>query len=62
MLWKWCMKEIHDDKFCFMPMLCTSSMQQALLQPCPVAGKTAAKGSDDQAPTAKVRLTGNTYG
>ena len=56
------MKEIHNDEFHFVPMLCTSSMQQALLQPCPVAGKTAAKGSNDQAPMAKVRLTGNAYG
>jgi len=39
MLWKWRMKEIHDDKFKFVPFLCATSMKEALASPCPATEK-----------------------
>jgi len=61
MLWKWRMKEIHNVEFKFVPLLCTSSMRQALQQPCPVTKKDTPEGRDDQAPTVKTRLTDEAY-
>jgi len=61
MLWKWCMKEIHEDDFKFIPISCVASLQTALLQPCPVLGKPATTCETDQAPAAKVRLTDGAY-
>jgi len=62
MLWKWCMKEIHDDGFRFMPILCTTHLKNVLLTPCPTPDKKAKADDTDQAPEAKVRLTDNAYG
>jgi len=61
MLWKWRMKEIHEDDFTFVPIFCVTSLQSALLQPCPGAGETATTNKADQALTAKVRLTDGAY-
>jgi len=56
------MKEIHDDGFEFIPILCTAPLREALLTPCPTMEKVAAEETTDQAPEAKVRLTDNAYG
>jgi len=62
MLWKWRMKEIHDDNFRFVPMLCTASLRKALLHPCPAPSKEEATGDAGLTSKAKVRLTDNAYG
>jgi len=62
MLWKWRMKEIHDNKFKFVPFLCEAPLREALLTPCPATGKGTAEDGADLVPAAKVRLTDNAYG
>jgi len=61
MLWKWCMKEIHEDKFKFMPMFCVTLLREALLRPCPALDRAEMPDGAEQAPLAKVRLTDNAY-
>jgi len=63
-LWKWRMKEIHEDNFKFIPRLCESLMEQKLLTPVPAHLLKREAGDDekDEAPSAKVRLTDNAYG
>ena len=34
-LWKWCMKEIHEEKFKFIPSFCTDLIREVLLTPVP---------------------------
>ena len=61
-LWKWRMKEIHDDGFRFLPQFCAASLKTLLLTPCPRkrGGSSAEEG--DRAPIAKNRLTDGAYG
>ena len=47
MLWKWCMKEIHKDDFKFVPIFCITSLQEALLQPCPKVAENIAAAEPD---------------
>ena len=61
MLWKWRMKEIHEDSFVFVPTSCVASLQEALLWPCPMAESTAKTHEADLAPAVKVRLTDGAY-
>jgi len=60
-IWKWRMKEIHNDNFRFVPLSCTDSLQSVLsaLRPEP----TVKKNTEDkaQAPAAKARLTDGAY-
>jgi len=62
MLWKWHMKEIHEDDFKFVPILCVTPLKEALLQPCPAVEKTVEVHGAGQAPTARARLTDGAYG
>ena len=34
-LWKWRMKEIHDDRFRFVPLMCVGALRDILLTPLP---------------------------
>jgi len=34
-LWKWCMKEVHDESFRFVPVLCMDSLKETLAKPVP---------------------------
>ena len=34
-LWKWCMKEIHDAKFKFVPCFCKEALREILITPVP---------------------------
>jgi len=61
MLWKWRMKEIHEDDFTFVPTFCVASLQTALLQPCPETKNNTMADEPDQASTAKVRLMDGAY-
>jgi len=61
MLWKWRMKEIHEDDFKFVPTFCITSLREALLQPCPGLEEATEVYKADQAPAAKVRLTDGAY-
>jgi len=60
-LWKWHMKEIHDDNFRFVPQFCTASLKQMLLAPCPMTGSKGPVDAADQALGAKNRLTDGAY-
>jgi len=60
-LWKWRMKEIHDDTFRFVPISCADSLERILLEPCPVPSPTQAIGGSVQAPRAKTKLTDGAY-
>ena len=62
-LWKWRMKEIHEDKFKFIPWLCESLMKEKLLLPVP-AHLLIQEGKDDndnRATDARVRLTDRAF-
>ena len=63
-LWKWCMKEIHEDKFKFTPRLCGSLLKDLLMTPVPAHLMVPDAESDNahKAPNAKVRLTDGAYG
>jgi len=61
MLWKWRMKEIHEDNFKFMPIFCVTALKEALRLPCPETKKTKEIHKADQAPMAQVRLTDGAY-
>jgi len=61
-LWKWRMKEIHDDKFRFIPFLCAGPLRTALLQPCLVRDQEEPDGDAVQTLAAKTRLTDSAYG
>jgi len=57
------MKEIHNDKFKFMPYSCATAMETVLKSPCPTVGKGAAAEETDQVEKdPRVRLTDHTYG
>ena len=57
MIWKWRMKEIHEDDFKFVPAFCITSMKEALLRPHLGEEKTIGTHGDDQAPTNTAKLT-----
>jgi len=62
-LWKWRMKEIHEDKFKFVPWLCESLLRDKLLMPVP-AHLLKQTGEDDDGirpASAKVRLTDGAF-
>jgi len=61
MLWKWRMKEIHEDDFTFIPTFCIATLRTALRQPCPEVQGVAEADDPDRAPSAKVRLTDGAY-
>jgi len=63
-LWKWRMKEIHEDTFKFVPRLCESLLRQILLTPVPAHLLTPEVEGDEihGTPSAKVRLTDGAYG
>jgi len=59
-LWKWRMKEIHDAKFKFMPLLCVSLLQEILLTPVPLhmvkrSSDVNVKDTDMSGPTSVPR-------
>jgi len=62
-LWKWCMKEIHKDRFKFVPQLCGGLLKEKLLLPVPthllVQGEE--DNSDDRTANTKVRLTDGAF-
>jgi len=60
-LWKWRMKEIHDDKFKFIPFLCTGLLKEALMIHYLITVNKEPDRSADRAPTVKARLTDNAY-
>jgi len=60
-LWKWRMKEIHDDGFRFMPISCTTSLKQMLMTPCLELRVEDSTKAAEQAPGAKSRLTDGAY-
>jgi len=60
-LWKWHMKEIHDDKFRFVPMSCADSLQRILSKPCPEHDTKRSMEDKAQAPAAKARLMDGAY-
>jgi len=60
-LWKWRMKEIHDDAFRFMPASCVDSLKKTLLTPCPEQGPESAARDNIEVPGAKTRLTDGAY-
>jgi len=63
-LWKWRMKEIHEDGFKFVPWLCEGPLKEKLLTPVP-AHLLVLKTKDDsngEATDAKVRLTDGAFG
>ena len=55
-LWKWCMKEIHEERFRFMPALCADLLRGLLLTPIPahILRETSGngEGKDTEGPTA----------
>ena len=63
-LWKWCMKEIHEETFKFVPRFCEGPLRERLLSPIPTHLLMQETGgdSDDKAIDAKVRLTDGTFG
>jgi len=50
-LWKWRMKEIHEEKFKFVPQLCTEPLRNILLTPVP-AHLLQASGDDKDIPVS----------
>lgn len=58
-LWKWRMKEVHDDKFKFVPSLCVNGMRKALLTPVPshLLRMVPDEESSRNTPGVTVRLT-----
>jgi len=46
-LWKWRMKEIHEEKFKFMPQLCADLLRGALLTPVPAHLLRVSKDGED---------------
>ena len=63
-LWKWRMKEIHEDTFKFVPSLCGSLLKDILLTPVPahLLVQEAEGGEVHEATNAKVRLTDGAFG
>ena len=61
-LWKWRMKEIHDEEYKFIPMFCTKSLREVLSTPIPLhlLKEQEDKGDEAGAPDATVRLHGTT--
>ena len=53
-LWKWRMKEIHEEKFKFMPQLCADLLRGALLTPVPA--HLLRVSGDGEDPPAKTGL------
>ena len=63
MIWKWHMKEIHDDVFRFLPYSCATIMKTVLQQPCPILDKKAtAPGTSQVERDPRARLTDHAYG
>jgi len=63
MLWKWRMKEIHDDDFKFIPVFCTSAMEDMLKQPCLIQDKEVLTEKNERVgKDPRVRLTDHAYG
>jgi len=57
-LWKWRMKEIHDDKFKFVPLFCEEALREILLMPLPNHLLTKSNENEsDIAPRAEVPIT-----
>ena len=56
-LWKWRMKEIHEEKFKFVPRLCTELLRKTLLTPIPAhllpVSSSDRGGSDTTSPAAE---------
>ena len=63
-LWKWRMKEIHENKFKFMPQLCGSLLKESLLSPVPahLLVREVEDDSRGEATSTKVRLTDGVFG
>jgi len=60
-LWKWCMKEIHDDGFNFVPISCAVSLKRVLLTPCLEVQVKGSTKDTEQALGAKGRMTDGAY-
>jgi len=52
-LWKWHMKEIHEDNFKFVPLLCLEAMMTALQTPCPILSRVLPGENPSQAPNPR---------
>jgi len=65
-LWKWRMKEIHKDKFKFVPWLCESVLRELLLLPVPahllIQEPEDNNGNNSGATSAKANLTDGAFG
>jgi len=63
-LWKWRMKEIHEDNFKFVPWLCKSLLKEKLLSPVPAHLLVIETENDNSSGTnsAKARLTDGAFG
>jgi len=63
-LWKWCMKEIHEDRFKFVPWLCRSLLKDKLLSPVPahLVTQMAEDESSGGTSSAKTGLTDGAFG
>jgi len=61
MLWKWRMKEIHDNNFKFMPFLCTTPLREALKMPSPSTGEAGPKRDPGHTLAPKAKLTDGAY-
>jgi len=60
-LWKWHMKEIHDDTFQFKPQTCVEALENMLSTQCLVSHTGGNAGDDNQPPAAKHSKTDGTY-
>jgi len=51
-LWKWCMKEVHDASFNFLPANCVTSLRDTLAMPVPthLLAQSAEDGNDEKPP------------
>ena len=62
-IWKWRMKEIHEEKFKFVPWLCGSLMKGLLLLPVPTHLLVTDTEADDkgESSSARIRFTDSAY-
>jgi len=62
-LWKWHMKEIHEDRFKFIPWLCGSLLKEKLLSPVPthLLAQEGENIGNNRPTDARVRLTDGAF-
>jgi len=61
MIWKWRMKEIHEDDYKFMPTFCVTKLREALVLPCQGEGTAMGISNENRTLSNKTKLMDDAY-